>query len=130
MKAVTAIRSIMRDDAELSAFCMGDIHIGNVPNGTLRPNLALMQVGGADGVNHDGPSRFHNDAVRVYSRGDSVEDATTLSRHVFRVLHGYSGARFEILIDLIHRTNSVSDYMEDADVYRCIDDYRVHYSEA
>lgn len=128
MKAMTVIRGALRADSAAMAVLVGDIHLGEVDDGALRPHAVLEQIGGSDGLIQSGPDGFYRPVVRVYIRADNEADRATAGEHVHRVLHGFSGTYYGAVVQLIHRTSSNSDYQDQAKVYRQIDDYRVTYT--
>jgi hypothetical protein len=132
MKILTAIRKILQDDSGVAGLATGGVHIIEVAQNSRRPNVMLMQISGNDDVMHDGADGLHQDAIRIYCRGDTVEQASLLSDAVAAVLHTYvsPAAVYGVTIQLAHKVNSNGDFQDDAKVFRQIEDYRVHYRVA
>lgn len=127
MDSLTALRNVLANDADVAAYATGGIHFNQVQQGAKRPNVMLMTVSGADDWTHQGPDGLYQNLVRVYSRGDTYEQASTLAAHVRDALNGYIGSVYGIDVKLTQMVNTTGDYQDAAKIYRQIEDYRVTY---
>lgn len=129
MIVLTALRKVMQGVPGLTGYATGGIHFLEVPQSASRPNVMLMTVAGGDDWHHQGPDGLHQDMVRIYSRGDTFEQAATLADRVRRGINGFVGEAgiYGVTFDLIQHVNETGDYQDGAKVFRQIDDYRVTY---
>jgi hypothetical protein len=129
MIVLTALRKVLQDDAQVSGYATGGIYFLEVAQDAARPNVMLMTMTGSDDWTHQGPDNLNQDVVRIYSRGDSAEQAIVLAERVRTAINGYveAAARYGIAIDLVQHINTTGDYQDGAKVFRQIDDYRVTY---
>lgn len=129
MEVLTALRQILLTNTNTAGAASGGIFLVQVGQNAARPNLMLMLVSGDDDWTHQGPDGLFQQIVRIYSRGDTVQEASELASAVREVLNGYVSASstYGVSIKLAQRTNSTGDYQDGAEVYRQIDDYRVTY---
>ena len=129
MQVLTAIRSILLGESTVAGTATGGVHMLDVSQDSKRPNVMLMTVSGAEGWTQTGPDGLHQDLVRIYSRGDTLEEALTMSDAIYNAFNGYvaAAAVYGVTIKLAQRVNQTGDYQDGAKVYRQIDDYRVTY---
>lgn len=127
MKILTVLRKKLQDTSAVTTLAGGGIHMNEVPQNAERPNLMLMLVSGSDGWTHQGPDGLHQDIVRIYSRGDEMQDAGTLADAVITALNGWAGTYYGAAVALVQHVNRTGDYQDAAKVHRQIDDFRVTY---
>ncbi len=132
MLVLTAIRKILQDDSSIAGAATGGIHMVDVPADSERPNIMIMLISDADGWTHQGPDGLQQGIARIYSRGDTLEQAVTLGKTIKTVLNGYVSTAdiYGLSIELLQHSNSNGDYQDAAKVYRQIDDYRFTYRES
>jgi hypothetical protein len=127
MDSLSAIRDVLKNDADVASYATGGIFFLQVDQGAERPNVMLMTVSGADDWTHQGPDGLHQDLIRIYSRADTYQHATELARRVRAALNGYIGSKFGIDVQLTQFLNTTGDYQDAAKIYRQIEDFRVTY---
>lgn len=128
MIVLTALRGALKADTSVSAAAAGGIHLLDIPQDSVRPNIMLMTVTGSDDWTHSGADGLHRDIVRIYSRGDTVQSAIELALLARAALNGLiTSAYYGVSIQLTQHINTTGDYQDGAEVFRQIDDYRVQY---
>lgn len=129
MIALTALRKLLQDNGTVASLATGGIHMIEVPQDSERPNVMLMTVSGQDDWSHDGPDGLFQHVVRIYSRGDTFQQAVQLADAVKDVLNAYvsATATYGVTFQLVQHINTTGDYQDAAKVFRQIDDYRAHY---
>lgn len=127
MIVLTALRKVLQDEAAVVALAVGGIHLTEVAQDSLRPNINLMLISGSDDWSHDGNDGLYQELVRIYSRGDTFGEARTTAAAIKAVLNGYTGTEYGVYVKLTQLINSNGDYQDGAKVFRQIDDYRVSY---
>lgn len=126
MEILKAVKAIMVGDTDYQA-AVTSTYIGAMPIEPVHPSVTLHLVTGTDDFTHDGPSGLEQDLIRIYSRGTSDKECSQVARAVHTLLQGYVGTVDGHAIQLIQHRNRNTSHDEQADVYRQIDDYRVHY---
>lgn len=129
MLVLTAIRKILKDDSAVAGILASDIYFMNVAQDAKRPNAMLLPVSGNDDLSHQGPDGLRQDVIRIYCRGDTFQQAESLARAIRGVLHAYVSPApvYGVTIKLAHHVMTAGDYQDNAEVFRQIEDYRVHY---
>lgn len=131
MKILPVVRSILLAASGVTAKRVGGILINAMPGpDEPRPNVTLQLVSELEEFTHQGPSGLVHDRVRIWSRGNTPQQAGELGDAVRATLNGWQGTQSGISVQLIMRTMSTSDYQEAAKVHRQIDDYDVHWGLA
>lgn len=127
MIVLTAIRKKLQDTSAVTTLATGGIYMVEVPQNASRPNIMLMSISGSDDWSHQGPDGLYQDIVRIYSRGDSFEDAVRTAAAVKAALNGWIGTNYGVAVKLTQHVNTTGDYQDAAKVFRQIDDFRVTY---
>lgn len=127
MIILTVLRARLLEIPAVVAAVPGGIHLVDVAQNSRRPNLALTLISGADDWTHQGPDGLNQDIVRIFSRGDTFEQAAKSGRLVKSALNGWTGSLFDVSVQLVQHTNRTGDYQDAAKVFRQIDDFRVTY---
>ena len=126
MEILKALKLIMVGDTGYQA-AVTSTYIAALPMEAEHPSVTLHLVTGSDEFTHDGPTGLQQDLVRIYSRGTSDKECAAAARVVHALLQGYVGTVDGHQIQLIQHRNRNTDHDEQSDIYRQIDDYRVHY---
>lgn len=128
MQVLSSLRAVLKASSTVTTAAPGGVHILDIPEDSVRPNIMLMTVSGADDWTHQGPDGLHQDLVRIYFRGDTQAGAIASAKAARAVLNGLiTSAYYGVSIQLTQHVNTNGDYQDDAKVFRQIDDYRVHY---
>jgi hypothetical protein len=131
MKILPVLRTILLAAPGVTAKRTGGVLLNAMPGpDEERPNAAMQLVSGLEEFTHSGPSGLVHDRVRIWSRGNTAQQAGELGDVIRAVLNGWQGTQSGIRVQLIVRTMSTSDYQEAAKVHRQIDDYDVHWGLA
>lgn len=126
MEVLTLVKAMLERDAGVMALIKGSINLNKVVvQQGIRPDIVLMLMGGADGWTQSGPHGLFQQTVRIYYRGDSDEEATLLAKAGTKALNGRTAMAYGMEAKQCRRTNSVSDYNDEASVHRQIDSYVV-----
>lgn len=125
MEILVALKEMMLLSEEVRNRLQGGVWLNRVDQNDKRPNIMLQLMGGADGMTHQGPDGLNRNTVRIYFRADNDKDAALLAKAAARFLHGYSGLAAGISVQLCQRTQSTSDFHDEATVQRQIDSYVV-----
>lgn len=131
MMILTVFRGILLAAPGVTAKRTGGVFINALPPKEPRPNVQIMMASAPDlPFTHQGPNSLLRSAVRVWSRGDTDRQAAELGMAAVAALNGWQGTHAGIWVNLIAKSETVSDYQEAAGVHRQIDTYDVHWRQA
>lgn len=129
MEILTVIKKVLEDNSGVSTLATGGIHLFKVPQNGQRPNIVLDLISGTDSWTQQGPMKFYDVRVRVICRGSDDNKVRELGKASFALLQNGTGTEYGIEITNIFHTMMTGDYQDAAEIYRQIDDYRVHYKQ-
>jgi hypothetical protein len=131
MKILPVIRGLLINAPAVTAKRAGGVFINDVPGpNEPRPNVSMQLVSSLEEFTHQGPDGLVRDRVRIWSRGTTNQQAAELAAAISATLNGWQGVRSGLDVQVIMKKMSISDYQENAQVHRQIDDYAVFWGLA
>lgn len=127
MQILTVYRSLLANDAGITALRTGGIHMGRVSQDDPRPNILIECPESGEDYSHQGPAGLIDAHIRVTARADTFQAATLLGEAIEALLKVWTGTLFDHAVQLTEHFATNASYDDKAAVFTHVSEYTSFY---
>lgn len=127
MLILTVYKNALLWRPEVASGLRGGVHIGQVAQGALRPNILLKLGSSGEDMSHQGPVGLRDAEIIVTARGDTDQAAGVLGEAVRETLQGWTGNANGLWVQLTELMSEESNYDDSAKVFEHISTYTSYF---
>lgn len=119
--------SWLTGNADISALCGDRVYPDKLPQEPTYPAMTYQRITTGLPMAHDGPLDLENARFQFNCLGLTPKAARTLANTLKQELAGFRGTMGDVSVHGAFLLNQISDFEDEAEVYRAIVDFRINY---